>query len=133
METKLTIAVEDAHTDSLGHLNHVDAVGILEQARDGWYLACGLNSESPHRYETEVVNINYDYRRECFIDEELSVITRPERMGKKSIVLSHEIIKPDGEIAVSGKATSVVMEMQERNIIPVPDCVEAIFKLNEST
>jgi len=132
MQTKLTIVVEDSHTDNLGHLNHVAAVRILEQARDGWYLACGLHSGSPRRYNSVVVNINYDYRRECFIDEELSVVTRPERMGAKSIVLSHQIIKPDGGIAVSGKATSVVMDMQERTIILVPDCVATHFQINET-
>lgn len=96
------------------------------------FRSCGLYSGSPRRYNSVVVNINYDYRRECFIDEELSVVTRPERMGAKSIVLSHQIIKPDGGIAVSGKATSVVMDMQERTIILVPDCVATHFQVNET-
>ena len=49
-------------------------------------------------------------------------------MGTKSIVLSHKILKPNKEPAVSGKATSVVMDMYERTVIPVPECIAIQFK-----
>lgn len=45
MQTKLTIVVEDAHTDNLGHLNHVAAVRILEQARYECSVLVGCTQE----------------------------------------------------------------------------------------
>lgn len=123
MHTETIIEVTEAHTDNLGHLNHVEAVRYLERSRTDWYTRCGLFSGEHGRLGTVVVNISYDYRRECFLGEELRVMCRGLSMGTKSMVLAHEIVKPDGEIAVEGRATSVVMDLLARRIIPVPACV----------
>ena len=123
MQIETIIEVTEAHTDSLGHLNHVAAVRYLEQARYEWYETCGLFAGEPGRYATVVVNISYNYRRECFVGEQLRVMSRGVSMGTKSMVVDHEIIKPDGEIAVEGRATSVVMDLTERRIIAVPACL----------
>lgn len=123
MQTETIIEVAEAHTDELGHLNHVAAVRYLEQARNEWYAACGLFDGEHGRLGTVVVNINYDYRRECFLGERLRVTSRGLSMGTKSMVIAHEIVKADGEIAIEGRATSVVMDLSAREIIPVPACV----------
>lgn len=123
METETIIEVSAEHTDSLGHLNHVAAVRLLEIARGDWYAACGLFSGEFGRLGTVVVNINYDYRRECFAGERLRVRCRGETRGSRSMVLAHAIVKPDGEVAVEGRATSVVMDMDARAVIALPECV----------
>ena len=126
MNGTIDITVTDAHCDELGHLNHVEAVRYLERARAQWYRDCGLfdhDGENASSLGTVVVNIDYDYRLECFRDEILEVVTRPVSMGTRSFTLAHEIIKPDGRIAVDGTCTSVIMDLAERAIIPVPDCL----------
>ena len=126
MNGTIAITVTTAHCDELGHLNHVEAVRYLERARSQWYRACGLfapDGEPASSLGTVVVNIDYDYRRECFLNETLEVVTRPVSMGTRSFILAHEIIKPDGRIAVDGTCTSVVMDLAERTIIPVPECL----------
>ncbi|MFT5175079.1 MAG: acyl-CoA thioester hydrolase [Gammaproteobacteria bacterium] len=124
METETHIEVTEAHTDALGHLNHVRAVRYLELARDEWLSACGLfDSASGTRYASVVVNVNYNYKRECFLGEQLRVTSRPKYMGNKSYTMTHEIIKPSGEVAIDGEATSVVMDMNQRTIIAVPPCM----------
>lgn len=123
MQTETVIEVTAEHTDNLGHLNHVSAVRFMELARGDWYDACGLFSGEHGRLGTVVVNINYDYRRECFEGERLQVVCRGLTRGTKSFVLGHEIIKPDGAVAIEGRATSVVMDMAARRIITVPDCL----------
>lgn len=123
MQTETFIEVTADHTDSLGHLNHVTAVRYLEQARYEWYQACGLFDATQGELGTVVVNINYDYRRECFLGDRLRVTSRGVSMGTKSMVVAHEIIKPDGEVAIEGRATSVVMDLARRQIIVIPGCV----------
>lgn len=125
MKSETLIEVTKDHTDELGHLNHVEAVRYLELARDDWYAQCGLWGgrvwSDDETLGTIVVNINYNYRLECFLDEKLIVTTAPVSMGSKSYTLTQEIIKPDGSVAIDGEATSVVMDMTLREIIPVPD------------
>lgn len=128
MKSEIQIEITRAHTDELGHLNHVQALAILEQARLDWYAHCGLWKEAGEdSFGTIVVNINVNYRKECFLGESLTVRTRPDSMGTKSFVLAQEIVRPDGEVAIAGVSTSVVMEMTTRKIIPVPDCLARRF------
>ncbi len=121
-ELETIIEVLDSHCDRLDHLNHVVAVRYLETARSDWYRACGLG-EDGKRYGTVVVNINYNYRAECFLGERLRVMTRAHSLGRKSFTLSHEIIKPDDVVAIDGIATSVIMDLESRSIVPVPQCL----------
>ena len=126
METITVIEVGDAHCDSLGHLNHVEAVRLLEDAREDWYGECGLYEGMPPGVflkSAVVVNVNYNYRLECFHGETIKVITRSGTMGTKSFVLDHEIIKADGNVAIDGNCTSVIMDVGAREIIPVPECM----------
>ena len=126
METTTEIEIADEHTDELDHLNHVEAVRLLELAREDWYAACGLYIDKPEGewpLSAVVVNVNYNYRLECFLGEKIKVMTRPGSMGTKSFTLEHEIIKPDGEVAIEGHATSVIMDTTQRAIIPVPACM----------
>ena len=124
MEGAVTITVTQDHCDELGHLNHVEAVRYLERARGRWYRECGLfDTVSEHSLGTVVVNIDYNYRAECFVGERLKVTTRPVSMGTRSFTLEHAIIKPDGRTAIDGRCTSVIMDLSERSIIPVPECL----------
>ena len=126
MEGAITITVTQAHCDELGHLNHVETVRYLERARSQWYRACGLfDTESGQSLGTVVVNIDYNYRVECFVGERLKVTTCPIAMGTRSFTLEHAIIKPDGRTAIDGRCTSVIMDLGERSIIPVPECLAA--------
>ena len=126
MDGAITITVTEDHCDELGHLNHVEAVRYLERARSQWYRECGLFSTvSEHSLGTVVVNIDYNYRVECFVGERLKVETRPQSMGTRSFTLGHAIIKPDGRIAIDGQCTSVIIDLDERSIIPVPECLAA--------
>ena len=124
MDGAITITVTEAHCDELGHLNHVEAVRYLERARSRWYRECGLfDTVGEHSLGTVVVNIDYNYRVECFVGERLKVTTRPVSMGTRSFTLEHAITKPDGRTAIDGRCTSVIMDLAERSIVPVPECL----------
>lgn len=127
MQFTSIVEVLEKHTDELGHLNHVFALQILEYARDDWYTEAGLwggrTWSGGETLATVVLNVNFNYRRECFLGEELKIITTPAGMGSKSFTLAQEIIKPDGQVAIDGTATSIVMDMTQRITVPVPECM----------
>jgi YbgC/YbaW family acyl-CoA thioester hydrolase len=124
MELSMPINVSPNDTDELGHLNHVKALALLEAARLEWYSTCGLlGTSTPEVFGTIVVNINVNYRRECFSGEKLYIRTSLASVGRKSFCLAQKIMRSDGEIAIDGMTTSVVMKLKSRKIIPVPDCI----------
>lgn len=116
----LELEVKAEHTDELGHLNHAAAVKFMELGREGWYAYSGLFNGEAGNVNTVVVNINYDYRAECFEGELLRVEVTPKTRGNKSFILGLKLFRPNGEIAVEGHSTNVVMNMDDRSIIPVP-------------
>ena len=129
MKKEIHIVVTREHTDDLGHLNHVQALAFLEQVRLDFYAKCGLLQEiGEQRFGTIVVNLNMNFRKECFLGDKLTVRACPGTIGTKSFVLSQEIVRPDGEVAIDGLATCVVMDMASRKIIPVPDCLARHFQ-----
>jgi thioesterase-3 len=124
MKNASEFLVLNEHTDELGHLNHVSAIKYLELARDIWYGECGLWGGRPWSEDeplgTIVLNVNINYRQECFEGEVLVVTTLPKDMGSKSFTLKHEIIKPDGVLAIDGEVTSLIMDMNQKITLPVP-------------
>lgn len=128
MKHEIRLEVTAEHTDELGHLNHVQAVEYLQNARLAFYDRCGLRTEGQKgRYGTVVVNIDVNFRKECFLGDLLTVVTRPVSVGRKSFIVFQEILRSDGQTAVDGKITSVVMDMDARAIVPVPDVLRGHF------
>ncbi len=124
MQFESRVVVKANQVDELGHLNHVAAVEILERARDDWYREAGLWDGRPYSGDealgTLVLNLNVNYRAECFLDEELRVVTRPRERGTRSFVLQQEIVKPDGSVAIDARVTSLVMDMPSHQTLAVP-------------
>lgn len=127
MEFISKVKVTTAQVDDLGHLNHVFALQILEYSRDDWYAGAGLwdgrRWSADENLATLVLSVNVNYREECFLDEDLKIITRPLERGSKSFTLAQQIVKPDGAIAIEGTVTSLVMDMEQRRTLPVPECL----------
>lgn len=127
MEFTSITRVEKRHVDDLGHLNHVSALEILEHARDDWYAAANLwqgrSWSGAENLQTLVLNVNFNYRLECFLGEELKVVTSPLKRGTKSFVLAQQIIRPDGRVAIDGTATSIVRDSALGETVPVPECL----------
>ena len=124
MITESLYIIDSTHTDELGHLNHVSAIKLLECARDDWYQQAGLWDGRPWTDNeilgTIVVNVNVNYRLECFLDEKVVVKTFPVSRGSKSYIIGQEIVKPDGQIAIDGESTSVIMNLESHEVIIVP-------------
>jgi thioesterase-3 len=135
MEFTSITKVQAAHVDELGHLNHVYALQILEYARDDWYAEAGLwegrRWSRDENLATLVLNVNYNYRLECFLDEELKIITAPVDRGSKSFILAQQIVSPDGRVAIDGTTTSLIMDMKSHLTLPVPECLQRYLRARE--
>ena len=129
MEIRHQVRVNSAQVDELGHLNHSYAVQILEYARDEWYAAAGLwegrRWSGEENLQTIVLNINVNYRQECFLDEPLTVVIAGLDGGTKSFRLSQEVLKQDGSIAIDAVVTSSVMRMDAHETVEVPHSIRS--------
>jgi len=130
MQAELAIEVLAEHTDEIGHLNNVQALEFLQCGRIDLYARCGIRSERGiGRYGTVVVNLNVDFRKECFRGDRVRVVSRLVSHGTKSFCTAQQILREDGTVAVEARVTSVVLEMASRSTVPIPasfaDCFPA--------
>lgn len=129
LESKIDLCVQEDEIDELGHVNNARFLEYLERGRMDWYNQCdpALNSPNDERLGTVVVNIDVNYRRECFSGEQLSVVTKAHTRGRTSYVLQQEIFANDGECVCDAKVTSVVMNMNTRKVASLPTLLAKQF------
>ena len=124
---RLDIAVLAAHIDSLGHVNNAVYVQYFERGRIAFYAQLGLALELPHppRLGTVVVNLNVNFREECVVGDQLTLLTRGQRRGNRSFVLEQQLSRREGKLVADCIVTSVVMNLDSRAIEPIPDALAA--------
>lgn len=129
METSLEIVVRPTEIDNNGHVNNAKYVEYMEWGREEWYEAAGLPYERLLQLGaiTVTANLNLNFRRECRQGERLTILTRPERLGRTSFVLQHEIRKADGTLAADALLTSVTVDPTTRRPRPVPPELARVF------
>ena len=90
METVLEIIVRPTEIDVNGHVNNAKFVEYLEWGREEWYERNGLPYDRLQAMgaATVMVNVNLNYRRECRQGDRLTIVTRPERLGRTSFTLA---------------------------------------------
>ena len=114
----------------MGHVNNARYFEFFEAGRTTWYEEGGLMAacrDAGHDHaDTVVVNVNCDFLRECRLGERLIVKTWPQRMGRKSFAVFQRLMKEDGEISAEAVVTSVVMDLDTRLAIPLPDAVSPL-------
>ena len=130
---ELEVEVQDSEIDELCHVNNARFLEYFERVRMDWYNRCDptLNDAAGKHLGTVVVNIDINYRRECFAGDRLSIVTRPRSRGRKSYVLFQEIRDGDGQCVCDARVTSVVMDMATRTTVSLPEALARQFAPKE--
>jgi YbgC/YbaW family acyl-CoA thioester hydrolase len=129
MISQIDLRVQENEIDELGHVNNARFLEYFEHGRLDWYNRCdpALNNLTDKRLGTVVVNIDINYRRECFCGAQLSVVTKPYTRGRTSYVLHQEIYDHEGRCVSDAKVTSVVMDMNTRKTTSLPESLANQF------
>jgi thioesterase-3 len=130
MEVTLDIVVRSTEIDVNGHVNNAKYLEYLEWGREEWYERAGLHYDvfSGMGIQTVTVNININYRKECRQGDRLSIVTRPEKVGRTSYVLRQEIRNHSGELCADALVTSVTMDIKTRKSREVPAELRRLFE-----
>lgn len=129
MINELEIEVSADHIDELGHVNNARFLEYFERGRIDWYNCCGdfPDPKRRPRLGTVVVNINVNFRRECFRGDRLRVVTGPLSRGRKSYVLAQRLLNAGGDVVADAEITSVVMDLDTRRTVAMPDVLARQF------
>ena len=132
MKASIEILVRSTEIDVNGHVNNAKYLEYLEWGREEWYEKAELdyNTFLNMGIQTVTVNINVNYRKECVQNDRLTIITKPERVGRTSFVLKQEIINQRDELVCDALVTSVAMDSETRTSRQVPDILAKLFLTN---
>ncbi|MED4206156.1 acyl-CoA thioesterase [Neobacillus mesonae] len=130
MEDILEIVVRSTEIDVNGHVNNAKYLEYLEWGRENWYENAKLPYDKFLKMgiQTVTVNININYRKECKQNDQLSIKTRPEKVGRSSYVLFQEIYNQHGEKCADALVTCVTMDAETRKSREVPAELRALFE-----
>jgi len=104
--------------DELGHLNQSVYHELLEEGRMA-LLADELVTDDT---SFVLVRVELDYRREIRREDGTAdVIVRVARVGRSSLDVEHEIVRPDGTVAAGGRSVLVAWDLRERRARPLTD------------
>jgi thioesterase-3 len=126
----LKITASETEVDDLGHLNNGVYIANLERARIAFYQHINLELESPppKGLGTVVVNMNINFRLECFAGDHLQILTRAHSRGGRSYILSQTITRNDNEVVCDALVTNVIMDLNRRSVVDIPPALERIYQ-----
>ena len=129
LTSTIELDVKEDEIDELGHVNNARFLEYFERGRMDWYHRCDpeLNKAGDRHLGTVVVNIDINYRRECFAGDRLCILTRADSRGRKSFVLQQKILARDDQCVSDARVTSVVMDMSTRKVVALPSALARQF------
>ncbi len=124
------IKVRGFHIDVFGHTNNARYLEFMEIAR--WdalepIIASGFFAKRNLGFV--IVNININYRAASFVNDILEVKTVMKNIGKKSIVVHHDVFDKTKEHAVcDADVTFVLMDLKTRKSVVVEGELREVFE-----
>lgn len=122
MLVDMELEVMEPDTDLNGHMNHVQYIYYLEQARHTWYKGMGMPVKKlieEDRIGTVVVHLETDFKKEARLGDKLIIHTTLAHVGTKSFTLQQEIINEQKETIAEASIISVMFDLSARKAIPV--------------
>jgi acyl-CoA thioester hydrolase len=108
--------------DMLGHLNQAVYHEYLEEARSAWMLSV----EGLEWAGFVLAHVDLDYRHEVRkSDGHVDIAVRPQRVGRSSVTLRHDLLLPDGTLAASGTSVLVGWDGERRRSRPFGEAERA--------
>ncbi len=130
-ESRISLIVRSTAIDVNGHVNNAKYLEYIEWGREAFYEQAGLSYETllAQGVITVSVNININYRREAKQNDELTVITRPGRMGRSSFTMEQTVIRERDDVLIAdASVTLVTVDAVTRASAPAPAALRRLFE-----
>jgi acyl-CoA thioester hydrolase len=106
MTTECTLRVRTYECDSYNHVNNANYLNYLEYAR--YEYLKDINFDYPKAiqagYGVYIARIEIDYKRPAFVDDTLTIKSKPIKKGAVSGIISQEIWRGD-DLLIQAKVT----------------------------
>lgn len=118
------VTVRFSETDMFGHLNNTVNFTYFEHARIEYLKHLGLMENWMDENEgsiTVVADLQCDYLKQVFFDEQLDIHVKTERVGSTSLDIHYLATGHEGEPAFTGRGTIVQVSRKTGKPLPWSD------------
>lgn len=117
----IQIAVRFADLDVLGHLNNAKYATYCEQARIQYVMdVCGWQGKW-ETFSLILAKMTIDFKQPVVFGEHVTVHTRTERLGTKSLTLTCAMTRQsDGAVVAMGEFILVTFDYHTQSSVPIP-------------
>jgi acyl-CoA thioester hydrolase len=115
------VKVRFSETDMFGHLNNTIPFTYFEQARIEFFKSQGFMQDwvKPMNETIPVVaDLQCDYVRQVFFDEDLKIYVKANSVGNSSVDLHYMGKRADGTICFAGRGTIVQISKKTGKGVP---------------
>ena len=115
------LKVRFSETDMFGHLNNTVTFTYFEVARIEYlkYIGLGDSWMSQEGVTIPVVaDLQCDYNKQVFFDEELSIYVKPAAFGTSSLEIHYMALNEKNEIVFTGRGAIVQISRQTGRSVP---------------
>lgn len=115
------VRVRFSETDMYGHVNNTKVFAYLEYARIEYFKAMGFNfiEGSDDTSMFVVADIQCDYLKEVFFDEELTIFVKTASIGTSSLDLHYMVTNKKDEICYTARGTLVQLNHNTGKGVPL--------------
>lgn len=120
-ETK--VRVRYAETDQMGVVYHGNFAQYFEVARVEWLRSLGVSYRDMEQdgVMLPVVNLNINYKKPAYYDEELTIKTRVTEKPTAKIIFEYEVYNEKNQLISDATSTLVFVNIETRKPMLCPD------------
>ncbi|MBD8032222.1 MULTISPECIES: acyl-CoA thioesterase [Solibacillus] len=115
------VRIRFSETDMFGHVNNTKVFAYFEYARIEYFKAMGFNftGETEGQNMFVVADIQCDYLKEVFFDEELTIFVKTASIGTSSLDLHYMVKNEKDEVCYTGRGTLVQLNHNTGKGVPL--------------
>jgi len=126
----MNIRIYYEDTDAAGVVYHASYLKFFERARTEYFRERGLGVAelADAGFVFPVIRMEIDFKAPALHDELVSIITRPERVGRSSFAVRQQAVRPaDGRLLVEALVSLACINPQRR-ARRIPDDIRRVLE-----
>lgn len=117
----IAIDIRFSEVDMFGHMNNVASFAYFEEARIKYMMHLGIFTDLSADQVPVVGDLQCDYHKQVYFGETLTLFVKVNSVGNSSMDIHYMGVKPNREIAITGRGVIINMDKSTGRSAPIPE------------
>lgn len=127
-EFSIDVDIRFSEVDMFGHMNNVATFAYFEEARIKYMMYKGIFTDLEGEQVPVVGDLQCDYHKQVYFGEYLTVYVKVNSVGNSSMDIHYLGLKPNGDVAITGRGAIINMDKTTGRSAPIPDSYRKLIE-----